>query len=544
MFLKRIILLFLSTLIFLTGCNAPVYNQSEGNIAEVQERTVAALRQSDAAAKPVPPLVINNGLYVDRTPISISKQPGWLNSRIVIRGDQLPFSYYSRTIVGGTGKNILTKYQVGLEPSTLVSMNYSGTVKGALDLLASKSGYVYSINGTAVYWQAFVTRTYDIAFMPGSTDYMMGKTSSGGAGGVSSPTPSGGSVMGGSSIEDTASQQYSNISGKISVWKDLENTIKQLLSPDGKVVVSEATTTVTVRDRATNVNLVSKYISNLNSNLSRQVLVKVQVLEVQLSSDFNLGINWNAIENAFGHTNFRLVANYGTPIAIIPFTGNPIPFGGLAFAGSGTQSGIQALFNFLNQQGKASVVTEPRIVCLNNQVSALRIITQTGYIASVQTTTLGGSSTSSSGGSTQSTSVNNNTVTSQVTPGNLTTGMTLYILPKILNGKIILQVNADLTNQVGSIQTLSSTTGITPTANATAPIIQVPTVAQKSFNQRSVLRSGDTLILAGFRKISNQANAMQFFDSQTLGGRAATEGVDETVILITPIILNGPGGLG
>jgi type II secretory pathway component GspD/PulD (secretin) len=190
-------------------------------------------------------------------------------------------------------------------------------------------------------------------------------------------------------------------------------------------------------------------------------------------------------------------------------------------------TGVTAVINALTQQGKVSLVTEPRVVCLNNQVSVIRIINQQGYLASVQTTSLAGSTTP--GGA---------SITTQVTPGNVISGLTLYILPKIMGQKVFLQVNADLSTNNG-IQSISSSSGSAPGSNNTAPVIQVPSLTQKQFNQRSVIASGETLILSGFREVSNQANAMQMFQSQSLGGKAAVESTTETIVLITPIILHG-----
>jgi len=534
MFYKRICLLALSIIaLTLTGCQTPaLYNQTNANVADVVQKTTEARHISDASGKPTPPLVINQGVYVDKTPVSLERDPVWLKNRLIIRGDQLPFSYYSRTIVSG-GKNVLTHYQVGLDQTVQVSVNYSGSVKGALDLLAAKSGYVYTVHGNDIYWQAFITRTFDIAFMPGQSDYMMGKSSgasSGGSSGGGSGSGSGSGVVT-AYVDDSASAQYSNLRGTLSIWNDLESTIKQILSADGKVVVSQSTTSVTVRDRPTNVSLVGKYVANLNSNLSKKVLVKVQILEVSLNSDFNYGIDWSIVENAFSGSNFILNANYGTPVSINVLTGGTTPpqFG-ISKSTTG-QTWFSLIVNALKQQGKVSVVSEPRVVCLNNQVSVIRIIDNTGYLASVQTTAFGGSNASAS-------QTNQNSVTSQITPGNLVTGLTLYILPKLMGNKIYLQVNADLINSLG-IVTLSANGTTSPSASSTQPAIQVPNTEQKQFNQRSVLRSGETLILAGFRKISNQSGAMQLLDSQALGGRAAAQSNSETIVLITPIILHG-----
>jgi type IVB pilus formation R64 PilN family outer membrane protein len=529
MLYKKVALLFILMTFVLSSCNSPVYNQTEGNVADVKIRTQQALKKSDTSGKPIPALIVEKGMYVDKTPISLAKQPTWLKNKIILRGDQLPFAYYSRTIVGGAGKNVLTHYQTGLDEAVKVTFNYSGTVRGALDLLAAKTGYVYSVNGDSVYWQSYITKTFDVAFMPGSSDYMMGKAA--GSGSISNVASGGatGAVAVSAIVDDSAASQFSNLRGTLSVWKDLESTVKQLLSKDGSVIVSESTTSVTVRDRPSNVELVGKYISNLNNNLTKQVLVKVQILDVVLENDFNWGINWDLVKDTLDGTQFFLSMDMSTPLTISSFSpGNPRTFG---VQGSGATHAT-AIINALNQQGHASIVTEPRVVCLNNQVSAIRIINQQGYLASVQTTSLAGSS-SATGAS----------VTSQLTPGNIVTGLTLYILPKILGDKVYLQVNADISNNP-SFQTISSATGPSATSDVTATsgasIIQVPNVSQKQFNQRSVIHSGDTLILSGFRQLSNSANAMQLLTSQTLGGKAAQQVTNETIILITPIILHGP----
>lgn len=530
--LKKWIILLCTVALMLSACNSPTYNQTENNVADVKIKSKVAREKSDADARNKPSLVMNNGLYVDKTPISLYRNPSWLNEHIVIKGEQLPFSYYSRTVASGAGRSILSRYQDGLDQSARVSMNYSGTVRGALDLLAARTGYNYAVHGNAIYWQAFITKSFDIAFMPGGTDYLMGKKSGSSSGAQSA----GGAQTQNYTTTDSSSDQYSNFGGKLSIWKDLATTISQMLTPAGKVMVSEATTSVTVRDRPTNVALVGQYIANLNQNISRQVLVKIQILQVDLTNTYNMGIDWQVVANAFHNSPFILNSSYGTPISLInttfsPQTGLPGtvggPFGTSAGAppvpqfgtvGNGKIPSYTILFNALSQQGKTSVVTEPRVVCLNNQVSVIKIQEQKGYVASIQNTTLSGTSGTAPA----------STVTSQVTPGNIITGITLYILPKILNKKIYMQVNADL-----SVNTDIVTAG-PPTA-----LIQLPTIDSKSFNQRSVIRSGETLILSGFRQMSNRANAMQFLKSQALGGKASNQVSSETVVLITPIVLDG-----
>ena len=548
MLYRRIIFLVLTTLMVLTGCQTPpLYNQTESNVADVTQKSKEALLKSDAAGKLPPSLLINQGLYVDKTPINLAKDPSWTKNHIELRGDQLPFSYYSRTIVGGAHNNILSHYQVGLDQASNISINYSGTVKGALDLISAKTGYVYTINGDSIYWQAFITKTFDIAFMPGTVNYNLGDSSSsqgggggssGGGGGGAAGSGGGGGGGGSSSGGLNGLSSSSTLSAKVDLWQDLDTTIKTLLSPDGKVIVSQATTTVTVRDKPTNVDLVGKYIRNLNVNLSKQVLVKIQVYEVTLTTDFNFGIDWTVVKRAFMGTNFILNANYGTPVSISPQVQTQnllagaltipaqhfLPTSGVVQADPLHTTGANMLISALQEQGKVSVVSEPRVVCLNNQVSVISIVDKQGYAASVSSTALAGGT--GAGGS---------SVTSSITPGTLTTGLILYVLPKIMGNKVYLQVNADLSNNLGT-QTFTSGGSSQNSASAS---IETPHISEKEINQRSVITSGDTLILSGFRKVSNQSGAMQLYDSQSLGGKAATQANTETVVLITPIILNG-----
>ncbi len=522
--LKKWITLLLSTLLFLAACHAPTYNQAQANVADVKIKAAAARVKSDNDAKTRSALLVKPGMYVDTTPINIAKQPAWLKNHIIIRGDQLPFSYYSRTIASGAGK-VLTKYQVGLDPAVAITVNYSGSIKGALDLIATKTGYVYSVYGRQIYWQAFVTRTFDVAFMPGGSDYMMGRASGGGS--SSGNNGASGNVSNYVS-SDYSSSEYSNLSGKLSIWDDIQSTIKELLSPDGKATVSQATTTVTVRDKPTNVELIGQFIKNLNTKLSKQVLVKIQILEVDLNNDYNWGIDWQLIAKGFHGSPFVVNANYGTPITISKLLAtNPISTTTPLPPAIGTNNGqnpggltipsYTILFNALTQQGKTSVVSQPRVVCLNNQVSVVRVVNSVGYVASVQNTSLAGAGTAPT-----------STVTSQITPGTIVTGLTLYILPKIMGQKVYLQVNADI----------SVNNGITPFTTG-GSTVQLPNITEKHFNQRSMIFSGDTLILSGFRQLSNQANAAQFLNAQALGGKGSQQDNSETIILITPIILDG-----
>lgn len=129
----------LSLIFFIGGCQPPIYHQTIKNTADTKGRIEEQQRAFADKFKSPKSILINQGLYVDQTPISLNRQPSWLRNHIVIRGDSLPFTYYSRLITDGAKKNVLTRLQPDIDDKLSITINYSGTVKGALDLLASKN---------------------------------------------------------------------------------------------------------------------------------------------------------------------------------------------------------------------------------------------------------------------------------------------------------------------------------------------------------------------------------------------------------------------
>ncbi len=507
-----------------------------------------------------PPVVRDEGAYVDTTPVSLIHPPSWLKRKIFLKGNNMPFSFYVTQIFNKTGTII--HYGNSIDRAKLISMDYSGPLQGALNDLASTANYYYKLDNehNVITWSAFMTKTFDVSFMPGSAEYMVGNAgasngtnlASGGVGGGSSGGGSGdGSVsITYTGVDVTQDNQYSKLKGTVSVWTDLETTIKGLLSKDGQVNVSQATTTITVHDHPENVAAVGEYIKKMNEELSKQVRILVQVLEVTLSKNFNYGIDWNLVRNFGGSGNQLTLTGALASNANNTSTFAPI---GITFAStSGKWSGSNSILQALEQQGHVSIVTQPTVTTLNNQVAQIAIQTQTGYLASTSTDAL-----------------NDNTTSNSASPGVVTTGFNLYLLPKIQGDRIYLQVSSTLSNLI-SIDTINTTTGETSSGGSAAAggdgsgnngtgsggsgsggsgsgtnnnttaspqIIQVPTVNERNFNQRSVIPTGHTLVLAGFKQINNQANKSGLFGVDALGAKGSSNTTNELVMLITPVIL-------
>ncbi len=67
--------------------------------------------------------------------------------------------------------------------------------------------------------------------------------------------------------------------------------------------------------------------------------------------------------------------------------------------------------------------------------------------------------------------------------------------------------------------------------------IQTPTLSQKVFNQRTAVQSGETLIVAGYRRVRDATSDAKFFTFDALGAKGSRSENIETLVLITPIVM-------
>jgi type IVB pilus formation R64 PilN family outer membrane protein len=489
----------------LASCSQ-TYVDSKASIAKTGDQIKLAERQANASDKPV---IVKSGYYIDSNAVAISHNPNWLTRPITLQANSIPLNLLMNRVLRNAPA--VTNYDNTVQKQQLVNIRYHGSIKGALDTLASETNYNYSVHPNDITWSAFQTKTFDISFMPGSSNYLVGQDQDSSS---SSNTSSGGS----SPVDQINDQQYSNLQAQLSLWHDLSKTLDQLKSKQGHVIVSESTTSVTVQDRPSNVKAIAKYILALNHTLTQQVSIKVQLLEIKLNKDFNYGVNWNLVTEQLG-TQFNLVGSAASSTNLVANSAISSGGSGLSTLGIGS-NGTDAVINALNQQGEVRVVTEPQVVTMNNQIAAIRITQSVGYLESVSQTTSQSFSTSS------------------VTPGSITDGFTLYLLPKIQNEKIYMQISSTIASLDKLDKVSTDPASSTSSSSTQYQAIQVPTLSQKSFNQRSLVSSGSTLIVAGFKQMKDATSDASLFGIKPLGGRGASTNNIETLMLITPVVLH------
>jgi len=345
----------------LVSCQTPrLYHQVNNNVDGVTQTIDSWQHPGAAATRRAVPVVTKSGYYVNPTPIPLHRGPQWQTQLVSLQADGLPLNQLMKQIMPLSNFSVI--YLSGVQSNMPVTLSYHGTVAGALMQVAKICGYYYTLGQNSLTWSNFETKTFNIAFMPGAISYQLG-----GEGQTSSQSSSGSQSAG---ISDSST---SGIKGNLSIWNDIKATLDKLRSQDGQVFVSEATTSVTVHDHPANIRMMGHYIDQMNTLLSQQVMIKVRVLDIDLDHQFQNGINWNLIGRAL-HNSWSLTGGGATAL------GSSVT-GGLSAAGALTQltlggsgnSASHMIIQALQTQGKVSMVTEPQVTTMNNQVAAIRI---------------------------------------------------------------------------------------------------------------------------------------------------------------------------
>ena len=397
-------------------------------------------------------------------------------------------------------------------PRTAIRIAYAnGNFKGLLDAVAARFGVYWKYANGAIQFYHTDSRTFQINAIPGDSSFsaaVSSGASSGGGGSAGSGSGAGSSAGGGSSKGVSSNNsQNTAVTSQLSVYGSIEKTILAMLSAYGKVVASPATGTITVVDTPDSLDKIASFVEAENKSLSRQVSINVTVLAVTLEDADNYGIRWDLVyqglRNRYGISNSVARGNGSTFSAGILSTANS------KFAGS------ELMIQALSEQGKVRRETTASVVTLNNQPVPVQVAKQSSYLQSSQTTL-----TAQVG------------ATTTLTPGTITSGFNMSILPHVLNnGTIMLQFTTDISSLRGFRTVTSNNSSI-----------ETPEVDTRNFLQRVSMKPNETLVISGFEQTTDnlEQSGVGTPKNMLLGGTyKGASNKEIIVILITPSTMNG-----
>jgi MSHA biogenesis protein MshL len=203
-------------------------------------------------------------------------------------------------------------------------------------------------------------------------------------------------------------------------WKGIETDIGALVTSEPKVgdekgrsnvVINRQSGVIMVRAYPDELRAVSDYLRKTQSIITRQVVLEAKVVEVELNSGFQAGINWTALITkgsktaAFGTSNppggfdNNPFSPQGTPIPVVPGTpivGQVINSLGGAFTFAFDSTDFSAFIELLDAQGRTRVLSSPRVSTLHNQKAIIKAGTDEFFVTGVSSDTTTGESTTTS----------------------------------------------------------------------------------------------------------------------------------------------------
>lgn len=383
--------------------------------------------------------------------------------------------------------------------STLDGLYWSGSLSGLLDSVSSRLGISWRYENGRITFFYLETRTFPIAFMDSKAEFNSKVVS-----GTTSTAGSAGSQAGSAVTGDANTSQTTTVAIKSSLYADLQDAIKTMLTPNsGRLFLSSGTLTVT--DTPQVLDAVGEFVKGRNRELNRQVVLNVEVLSVQKTSKDQLGIDWDAVFSS-GSIGLSLASAFAN-------AGDSAMSGGISIV-DGKLAGSKGFIKALSEQAKVSVVTQQSSTTTNMTPLPMQVAEQEDYVSQVTTDSTANVGTSTS-----------------ITPATITTGFNMTLLPYIMPDSENLQLQFSMS---------LSDTPTRRTFTSGQSSVELLNTKLKNVNQRVNMKSGQTIILSGFQQ-ANRTGDKQGVGTPWFfglgGGQNSQEDNTMLVILITPVIL-------
>ena len=337
-------------------------------------------------------------------------------------------------------------------------------------------------------------------------------------------TSSTSSSTGSGSSGGGANSDYTNVRAisTFTFWDQLQQHIQQILQVDeeyndtlNKTLVNRDAAVVTITGTKRQIDSVDRYLKKLESRMHSQVMIEAHLIELTYNDYSSIGVNWSDFS-------LGLTGQYSNAYTNIAGATNPVYKFGFNFNPTG-------MIDFLKTYGNVEVLSNPKILTLNNQPAIINVGQQLSYLYQ------NGSIASSD---TQTAATTTNTL------GSVFVGLTLNIIPEVTeDGYIIMRINpitSELLND-SELSSSSSTGGSTTTqTQRTMP----PDTRVKQMTSIVKVKDTQKVLIGGLieKKISRDNTKVPFVGDIPLFGRLFNNDTDtvrksELFILITPTLI-------
>ncbi|MBF0379462.1 MAG: secretin N-terminal domain-containing protein [Magnetococcales bacterium] len=305
------------------------------------------------------------------------------------------------------------------------------------------------------------------------------------------------------------------------------------------VIVNPQSGLVTVRATSRQHGEVQLFIDKLMSGARRQVRIEATILEVRLDKSHEKGIDWRAFRDVSKNrssTNTIIGNNTSTTLATVVNTEDPVatlnltdPVSGVANV-TGVFHNVNLALKLLDQFGDVRVLSSPKLVTLNNQISVLKVVDNLVYFTVEKNER-------------ESNSTLITTYTSNVRT--VPVGLVMSVLPQISpNGQVSLIVRPTITRVVDFV------TDPNPDLANKNIVSRIPQIQVREMESMLSVQSSQTAVIGGLMTsvINDSRNTIPGFAKIPVLGSLFKHKKDsltnvELVIFLRPTVIKSDGDL-
>lgn len=280
------------------------------------------------------------------------------------------------------------------------------------------------------------------------------------------------------------------------------------------VILNPETGVINVRATSRQHEKVQEFITQVTRIARRQVMIEATIAEVQLTDNYQQGIDWRALSmgGRRGGVDMQLLTSS------TDFTSNNPVAIGLGRNGTLTDS-----IKLLETYGDVKVLSSPKLSVLNNQTALLKVVNNIVYFE-IKSDVVA--------------NTNQQAVRSfTATPRSVSVGLVMAVTPQISgDGFVLLNVRPTISRKVGDAQD--------PTPDLSAPNL-VPVIQTRELESVMRVASGETAVLGGlmqdeinYRRDSIPGVSALPILGPLLSARNETSRKTELVVLIRPVVIN------
>jgi MSHA biogenesis protein MshL len=540
----------LLTLALLAGCASTGEPERTGEATRDEGSTLDRIRaelddgmEANRARGVEDPDDLEDALMPDIAPAMPAAEADEMRFDLAV--DELPARPFFMSLVEGSPYNMLVHPDVD---GTLSLELKDVTVPEVMRLVRRVYGYEYERDGSSyiVTPARMQSRIFHVDYLNVRRDgESRTSVSSGEATSIAEDSSSGDGATRSRSRQRTSVRPSSRIetTSETDFWASLQNTLDTMVGTDDgrNIMVDPHAGLVVVRAMPGELRDVREYLATAQENLQRQVILEAKILEVQLSSAFQTGVNWAALGSGSDGdvAGLQTSVRQGQSTVLTPdgafdpssVTGtsneSAFDFGGLFAIGARTDD-FAALIRLLDTQGDVEVLSSPRVSTINNQKAVIKVGSDEFFVTDIRSDRTTGVGVGTERG-----------VDVELTP--FFSGISLDVTPQISrDGDVTLHVHPAVS------EVIDQTKNLTIAGEQQTLPLAFSTMRESDSVVRA--QNGQVVVIGGLMQDESQRNRAQtgfLGDIPILGNlfrqRAGESRQTELVILLRPLIAENSG---